>query len=352
MNFEYVSDDIKQTQFIDKASILNQISEEEIFAYVFGFYPVEFNLITSPLRQDSKPGCWFERDILSGKLFFRDFGYSNRPLDCFDVIKHYFKIDNFYKTLDFVYKKILKNIKTGIVKNILPVVKETKTRIKTIPSISKETRETQILIETRNFNLQDKYFWFKYGITRKNLIEDQVFPIKRYIVHNYRKKKYKEYFKYGYAITGFKNNRKKLYFPNSNYNFITNCKSNDIGNINNIPPFGRSLIITKSYKDCRVLRNEGRNVIWNQNEGMIPNEEVLLPIIKGFKKVIVLYDNDEVGIKQGKNLSNFINNHYPFKSKSIYIPTFLNKEGISDPADLYVKKSKKELSEFLKYNKV
>ena len=53
-------------------------------------------------------------------------------------------------------------------------------------------------------------------------------------------------------------------------------------------------MITKSYKDYRVLRNLGVNVTWFQNEGAFPDN--LDDIINDYKDVIVFFDNDFTGL--------------------------------------------------------
>ena len=42
--------------------------------------------------------------------------------------------------------------------------------------------------------------------------------------------------------------------------------------------------ITKSYKDCRVLRNLGLNSIWLQNEVAIPSRNIFEDLCKRFKR--------------------------------------------------------------------
>src|SRR4029077_4179226 len=83
---------------------------------------------------------------------------------------------------------------------------------------------------------------------------------------------------------------------------------NDVGNYNNLPPEGELLIITKSYKDHRVLRNVGyNNVIWFQNEGCIPDRWILNNLVRRFKRIIVLFDSDYSGTMAAIKLCNILN---------------------------------------------
>lgn len=334
MGYGYDSDKLERRGFINKNKILEYVSEKEVFALVFGFEPEEYQYVTSPLRDDDDPGCWFENTEFG--FVFRDFNYSNKPLDCFDVVQGYYNIPNFYLTLEFVYDTLIKN------KNLMKInrVSETKSR-----------PDVQIFCESRNFTQNDGKFWSPYGITRQNLIDDYVFPIRKYKMINTKGGDFVQSVKreLAYVYTGFSDDRKKIYFPNRKKSdrFITNCKKDDIGCLNQLQPFGRQLIISKSYKDCRVLRNQGKASVWNQNEGMFPSLDILIPVVKRFDYVIVFYDNDEQGIKSSKILSNVINSYFPGKASPLWLPEILNQQGITDPADLYQKKGRDELNKFL-----
>lgn len=335
--YNYTSDN-KESGFIDKHKILQYVSEEEIFKLVFGFIPSEYAYVLSPFRKDNKPGCWFEKN-LEGRLVFRDFAYGNRPIDCFEAVKIHYKLKGFYESLKFVYNHFIKGRKL-----------ENKVQFKYTPQIKKEV---EILFESRDFLNKDAKYWIRYGVSKDQLIADKVFPVKKFHLLNTKNGDVKNrVYESCYAFTDFNSQKKKLYFPfrKGSARFISNCKKNDIGNINKIPSLGRQLIITKSYKDCRVLTNMGKYCIWIQNEGMIPDNEVLIPIIKNYSDIIVWYDNDEAGIKASQKLSDKINLVLPNKSRPITLPTSLNNEGISDPSDLYFKKSANSLKYFINNN--
>lgn len=333
--YTYTSDNIGNIGFIDKDKILEYVSEEDIFQHVFGFKPVEFVYVRSIFRIDKRPGCWFERGI-DGRLLFRDFAYGRRPIDCFEAVKIKYKLNNFYEALKYIYDNLIKD------KSLI----QSNTNNK--PIFIK--KDVVINIETRNFLNRDGLYWSKYGISKENLISDKVFPISRFILLNTKNGDIKtRLYETCYAYTEFENNRKKLYFPfrQGSKRFITNCKKNDIGNINNVPSIGRQLIITKSYKDCRVLTNQGKHSIWIQNEGMVPDNDVLIPKIKGYSDIIVWYDNDQAGINASIKLSDMINSFIGNKSKPLWLPESLLTEGITDPSDLIAKKSLQHLTEFI-----
>jgi DNA primase len=97
------------------------------------------------------------------------------------------------------------------------------------------------------------------------------------------------------------------------------------------------------------LRNEELNSVWFQNEGMIPSDEILIPLCKRFTDIVVFFDNDDAGITASKKVSDYINKSFPGKARNLYLPEHLNLErNISDPADMYYKMGSKHLQQFLK----
>lgn len=331
---------------IDSRAILDFVSEESIFELVFESVPKNGDKVTSPLRADTNPGCFFNYNS-QGKLIFYDYGteiYSNDKLhiamDCFSFIQAYYKFPNYHSTLAYIYKELIlgKNI-PKLNRVAIPFVTVHKT--------------TVIKIKPRNFCKSDKDFWSKYGITRANLIDDSVYPVDCYQIENTNGKHSITPHDICYAYTDFNFNRKKIYRPykKGKYKFTTNCSSDDIGNLKSLPLSGNELYITKSYKDCRVLRNIGLSSVWFQSETMYPNQELLTSLCNRFSKVYILFDNDTVGIESGKHLTRVINSTMTNKASHIHLPVVLLQQGIKDPSDFISVKGKKELIKFIKENK-
>ncbi len=334
-----------QKDFISKDKILKYLSQEQIFKMVFGFMPVVDEYVISPFREDNEAGCWFSYDG-NGVLKFTDFansdvitGINMMNIDCFNAIQVYYKLPNFYKTLEFLKDRIINEKLQKEVAILRPESK--KERVK-------------ISIKSRSFTLKDKRFWQSYGISKQNLIRDKVLPVKVMRLLNTKNGDIIQRLdKTCYAYTNFPEHRKKLYFPfEKGYKrFITNCTQDDVGEILSLPMVADTLVISKSYKDCRVLKNMGYHSVWIQNEGMIPSNEILIALGKRFKHIAVFFDNDKAGIEAGKKLTKKINILHRFKAFHVYLPEELNKErGISDPSDMYKKKGPKHLANFLKNN--
>lgn len=337
-------EDFKVKQNIDTNYILKYLTQEEIYELVFNFKPKEYEYVCSPFRKDNNPNCYFSYS-LKGELRFTDFGNSDviykinlNNINCFNAVQLYYKIENLYEACLFIKEKLIDNSFTK--KELL--IKSKK--------IDKLKQETIIHIEPRLFNNKDKQFWKQYDITSDNLKEDKVFAISKFNILNGKNGNYNNYtYDIAYCYTDFENNHKKIYRPtqHSKNKFITNCSADDIYGINQLIDTDKLLIITKSYKDYRVLKNQNYNVIAFQNEGMFPNKELLKSICKRFDKIAIFYDNDDTGIKASEKLKNLINGFFPNKAFSIMIPIELYQLNITDPSD-YIKVYKKQkLNELL-----
>lgn len=326
--------------YINKEDILNYINEEDIFSLVFGFVPEEHQYVCSPFREDHNPNCWFEY-APDGRLRFVDFANPNIiggikmcNIDCFSAVKIYFKLPNFYQVLEFIQDNLIK----GKTIERKPAEKQK------IELIHKDG--SKILFKSRAFNEYDKRFWSRYGITRQQLVDDHVFAVETFKVINSDGTITSTPYDITYCYTDFENSHKKIYRPYNKKRFITSCTKNDVGNIKNMIPYER-LYITKSYKDCRVLRNLGLSSIWFQNEGMIPEDKILIPILKRAGDIIVFFDNDKTGLQAG-NLVNIKIQNVAKNSQNIFLPTSLLEKGIKDPSDFIKAKGINEFIEFLK----
>lgn len=335
-SYGYSSDKLDRRGFIDKKLILESVTQEEIFKLVFGFLPVDFQYTTSPLRIDNSPGCWFQYHI-NGTLYFIDFASKRHHSDCFNIVQDYYSLPNFFTTLEFIHHKLIEG------RDII-----TETKIK--QEIKRSLKESvKLIIEPRHFIPKDAGFWIPYGISSANLLEDKQFAISAFHALNTKKGNFSsKCYDLAYADTNFPNGRKKIYFPNreGKGRFITTCTREDIGGINSLPPFGRQLIITKSYKDWRVLKNQGKNAVYLQNEGMFPLKELFI-LCKNWKQVIIFFDNDTQGIRSALELSALINKEMYGRAKALWLPETLFDYGITDPSDLHKERSREDLLQFL-----
>ena len=320
--------------FINKENLLLKYSQQEIFSLVFGFLPQEFQYSTSPFRKDKNPGAWFE--WYEDKLWFFDLGNTEiirgvrmRNIDCFNAVMIFFNLDNFYTTLSFIEDNLSVVDKLDIPeKPLLP------------------KKEVNVFTMPRVFQIRDANYWKPYGISKENLIEDKVYPISKYTLTNTKKGTIKgNADDIAYVLTDFEDNKKKIYFPKrKGLRFLGNVTKNHLGCLKNLPEFGNKLIISKSYKDCRVFKNYSFYSFWTQSETSLPDIDILFKRIKNYKEVVVCFDNDEQGIVKSKELNTLINNTFPNKSREI------KTNGSKDPSDLRKKEGDFGFRKFLQEN--
>jgi hypothetical protein len=338
LTFNINDDKSLLNKIFTKEDILSYVSQEEIFELVFGFIPVEYDVVCSPFRVDSSPGAYFE--YYNDKMFFKDFGDPNtKHRDCFNAVKDYYKLTNFFYVTCFIRDHLL-------------VGKKLTRRNPELKYVAKEKKRSDIIFQSRLYQIQDKVFWSRYDITKENLLEDKVLPVTRYKVLNGKNGDYSNFTNtLCYAYTEFVSGRKKLYFPyKKSKRFLTNCSKNDIGGLRSLDLQDSQLIITKSYKDWRVLKNQGYNSVWFQNEGMIPDDEYLIPLLDCFQDVIIFFDNDQTGISASLNLEQVIKKKININPYILTLPEPLLLDNISDASDLYFKRGKQELLNFLESN--
>ena len=344
----------KQKGGFTKNQILKRFSEEDIFSLVFKERPILDKLYTSPFRLDRNPKCFFQK--IRNKLRFFDYanfrilGNTNiNSVDCFDAIKLYYNIENFEDILDFIYDNLHNKIKIT-----------TKTENNNVTEIIKKTTIEFIQRDYTDFDIR---YWNKYKITVENLIEDAVFSVGYYKIESRRQQKvisintknrelcfaYTKFFDIN--TFSFYENVVKLYLPGINKKkvFYTNCNENQIGGLECIDFSKNNLIITKSYKDWRVLKNHNINTIWLQNEGISIPGNVITILGRIFKYLYIFFDNDAAGKNAAFLLKELIKKQICKEAIIIEIPTdFLVKYNVKDISDMIYIMGEKNVSNFLK----
>lgn len=330
---------IFKSKILTREDILLKYTEEDIFSLVLGYKPEEGDILCSPLRVDTNPGCTFR--YYNNWLQFLDFGskdisFNKKKVsyDCFSFIAAYYNIHDDQYLLNFILKSLEE-------KNIPQTISEKRIRVKnhTYPYIAYKLRDYLIW--------DVKYWTEQYGITIQNLQEDKVYPISSFTstINNITKKY--DFFTLGYVYTDFNSNNVKIYLPKNKMRFYTNCDNNDIGGINSVDYSKDKIVITKSYKDYRVLKNNGINCIWFQNEGAFPDLEILLPFSNKFKEVIIFFDNDNTGSNTSEILFNILSAYSLSTIKKVEL---IGED--KDPSDLIKNKGQQKLVNFLITNKL
>jgi len=325
------ADDVSRILDIDE--VVSSIGEGAIFHHVLGYTPQEYDVVVNPFRVDTRPGATFERSHVSGRLLLIDYGTTEKRygvrVGMFDCVG----------AVQLKYQMELQSALNYIVDTVPPDPDYT-----AIPQHDKVP--TIIQYRTRQFTLKDKRFWYdRYGITRNDLMADNCNPISSFAVlsrKTFGKPRIIRPDTSSYAIAV--NDHVKIYSPHSkNLRFVSNCNANDVGGVG----LGHgTVVITKAYKDHRVLRNAGvPSVYWFQNEGCVP--DYMVTKLQPYSRVVFLYDNDRQGMFASHNLRDI--SLHP-NAEALWVPE--GNSSIKDPADLRWLRGERDLREFLTQNKL
>lgn len=318
---------------LNMSSILEYYSQEDIFKIVFNEYPNFNTVYISPFREDKHPNCFFE--WYKGRLLFKD--YADIRRDCLQAIKDYYRFSTYNEAFAFIHEYFKANKPAS------------KVEFEKMREERKADEFHDITTYIRSYELRDDLYWKQYCISKEQLEEDLVFPIRSYRFFSPKKQKWFTVnpMDIAYAITGF-DRAKKIYRPrnnNSKSKWLTNCGANDVGNINGISKDLNYLIITKSYKDHRVIRNQGfPNVVWFQSESMYPCDSILSELIAAYPYIFIFYDNDEAGKNGSEKLKNHVLELFPNKNIQLIFSPF---QFFKDPASIVSNKGKAELQQIL-----
>lgn len=288
----------------------------------------------NPFRLDDHPGCWLKWK-----------GNYLRLQDYAD--KEYHNLSIFDATIK-KYSLSFKDCLIKIVNECNIDVKE-----KSFQPLKKKisVKNNQISIIQGKWTNLAKQYWKPLDITKNQLIEDKVVFTDRIIVNGIMKQVSNPTFTYW-----FKSGNCKIHQPLGTMKWFTNININDIGNLENLPLTGDNLIITKSYKDHRIIKNLGYNCIWLNNEGMGIPDTIIKDLKLRFRNIYILFDNDKAGIKASKKLCKLYNLKlltFPLELRSyIYNCYFLNipKFGITDTAEYYTNLGSNQTKKFFEEN--
>jgi hypothetical protein len=268
------------------------------------------------LRGDRSPGCWLQHGIYkTDRIVLNDFGDKRfHGMDIVQAVMFKHQL-SYNQALHWIKEEFKVQVRVYDLPPYKPFIQKSRAPISYVP---------------KPFTSKDRDFWKPLGITSKQLFEDEVYSCSYYVLYT------------AYCtpsnlcyVYNFPSGNKKIYQPFSEKKWINNCTNKDIGQLHLLPKTGDLLVISKSYKDCRILRNLGFNCIWLQNEGILLDTDIANELSERFEHIIFFYDNDSAGIQGGiinMNHCNSVTNTNKFTTT--HLPIRLLKEEITDPADL------------------
>lgn len=281
----------------DSASL--QITKDEILKYVTELQILErycsnYNSLESSFKSefynDRNASC---RIVISasGIPYYKDFGNGDYFL-AFDYVSRKYG-SNYHETCNIVANDFgLKDSNFKVTPQLL--------LSNDAPKLVKIKSNIQVVV--RPFNMLDYYYWNQYHISLATL---QFFNVKA-CKNVYLVKGDKHYvFNHKndnplYSYKFFKNNSEylKIYSPYSitkEGKWLSNVGADCLQGYDQLPELGDILFITKSLKDVMTFYELGYLAVGLQAETNKLSKKSYNELVKRFKRVILVLDNDDQG---------------------------------------------------------
>lgn len=278
------------------------MDEIKIFEKILGSELKFGKPYASPFRKERNPSLSFYRSK-SGRIRWKDFGTDEPSGGLYDFVGKHLETDDLDKIKAYIYDG-----------------KEdcTKKRIKYFPPV----RENSLEIKTKSWDKKELEYWKSFGISRKTLKKFNVFPLKHFYVNDILKEKEKDELLFA-EIVG---EHVKIYSPFSKTRkWKSNTTKSDVFGEEQLQYKSDVLIVTKSLKDVMSLYELGFEAISPMSETSDIPDRVKREVLSKYKKIYILYDNDETGLKRGEFMS------LKYSANNLIIP---QKTGCKDISDL------------------
>lgn len=278
----------------------------------------------SPIREDKKPSFGFY--TLDGKrVYWTDLATGERG-GVYDLLSRLWSCN-----MQEVYRRIKKDRNALHNSASSRPLKPEKAKV-----MAKSSKKIECTI--REWRDYDYKYWESYGVSKKWLDYAEIHPISHKTIITEGKKYTFKADKYAYVFIERKegNVTLKIYQPFNTRGFKwANTHDGSVVSLwSKMPEKGKAVCICSSVKDALCLSaNTGIPAIALQGEGYNMSNTAINELKRRFENVFVIFDNDEVGIKDGKKFSaktGFTN---------IIIPQF---EGGKDISDMYKQLGKQE----------
>ena len=188
-----------------------------------------------------------------------------------------------------------------------------------------EKKQSIIEVVVRSFTEEDLAYWDKFGITKSDLEYFDIKSCREVWVNDKLWYKHEDEVCFRYRL----GNKYKIYRPNAvkKYKWISNTTIKHVQGFKYLPKKAELLVITKSLKDVMVLwKHLGVNSVAFNSESTLINKDTVEYFKSRFNNVIILYDNDEAGIRYSIKQSESTGFDY------VLVPP---KSNCKDPSELY-----------------
>lgn len=285
-------------------SDIYKLDQLQVWRTILGLQVNLGDKICSPFRLDKTPKCYLRE--YNGLILFTDWAepYYNK-YTCLHAFAH-LNHCSIHDAATIIIHNDIKFQLNPIKKDYVKQVKELKNK-------------TEITFQEKIWSKEDEIYWNKVrGITFEELEEDGVYSVDMFTIN----KKLYIPSSLCYAYT-FPSGNTKIYQPyEKSVKWISNTNAKDVWKIGN---YTDNCVITKSYKDARLIHNiTGLITYAFMNEKVIPELNNW-----NHNKTYIIYDNDLTGITGADKLANEIE-----KSEVKFIPEKLGKD-IDDVVKVY-----------------
>jgi len=286
---KYDSNKIIEYKKLSKENILKETSEEEIMRHYLGFDFRIGRMYNSPFRDDNVPSFNVYYSEYQ-ELRFKDFNGSQGT--CFDLVM-LMNNCNFYNALLDINDKL----------GLCLAGKNNKRKV-SYKDFKAEIIDKKCLIQFKpqQFTDLDIKYWNNYGISVNTLKHFNVYSAKFVFLNKQLLFKYNNNspiycYKFGDKVKVYRPLQ-----PKGVYKWLSNAKMNTVQGYDQLRYEKDTLIITKSLKDVMALWELGYEAIAPQAETTHLDLEVLECIIKKYKNIYILFDNDPAGIFGAESL--------------------------------------------------
>lgn len=284
-------------QRINKDVLLAKIGDQNIFNFYFGEIEMGKSY-HSVFRKDEKKSTGFYVND-KGQIIYKDFATS----DSYGAIQFVMRL------LGVSYYVAIKQIAAdfGLINGNRSSSKVAAINVIKTPVIKPQR---QIRIDTDGFKSRHLRYWLQYGITKEELIENNVFAVRNLYIDGKQITTKQDEVKFAYVIRSGEDEYVKIYSPyDTEHKWLSNSPLNVPFGLEDLPLKSHTLIITKGQKDRILLKKWFTEVISLQNESPAAlKPETAKALKKVYKTIYIWFDCDRPGIKA----ANFYKKQYGF----------------------------------------
>ena len=281
---------------MDKNTILNHTTQQEIYNHFYGSGFSVGNKISSPFSEDKNPSFKVFKN-----LTFKCFS-SGKQGDCFQFVADIKNLDcktQFNEVLEIISREM--NINTNIDEK--PINKPV--------NVSEVTVNNNYASDKKHFQYTGKAFekihfdyWLQgnWNVTEDILKKYNVQALDKFEYWNNNKSDIQK-IKLFKGILGFiyeVNNNAELYIPKQEKTskfFYNNLTSDDIFGYNQLQDKEDFIIICAGKKDCLILNANGFPAVTFRSENSFINNEQITLLRQKTDNIYICYDNDKAGLE-------------------------------------------------------